>query len=233
MKRLGGISACVFDAYGTLFDVGAPAHRLERALGAKAAQVCELWRRKQLEYTWLRSLMGRHADFWRITGDALDYALDQAGIEKPGLRDRLMKEYLALPAYPDAREALCALKDAGVPCAILSNGSPGMLRAVVRNAKLERFFDAVLSVEAVGVYKPHPKVYRLAAARLRVPARAISFQTSNAWDAAGAKAFGFRVAWINRTGARPERLPAKADAELKSLALLPGLIGAGKTTRRR
>ncbi len=224
-KRFQGIAACVFDAYGTLFDVGAPARRLEQGLGGAATAVSELWRSKQLQYTWLRSLMGRHADFWRVTGDALDYALVAHGIRDARLRGRLMREYLTLDAYPDARHALARLKGAGIKCAILSNGSPRMLRAVVKHSGLAHFFDAVLSVEEVGIYKPHPKVYRLAVARLKVPAARVAFQTANAWDAAGAKAFGFRVAWINRAGGRLERLPGKPDAELASLAELPALIG--------
>ncbi len=221
----GDIGACVFDAYGTLFDVHSAAARERAALGERAEAVSETWRLKQLQYTWLRTLMGHHVDFWRITGDALDYALESHGIDDPGLRERLMDCYLSLDAYPEVAGVLGRLKDAGIRCAILSNGSPDMLAAAVRNAKIADRLDAVLSVEEIGVYKPDPRVYRLAVDRLGVEAGRIAFQSSNAWDANGAAAFGFRVAWINRFGQRPERLPGEIAAEIATLDELPGLLG--------
>lgn len=225
--RFADIGACVFDAYGTLFDFGTAAAKHRAELGDKADQLTTLWRTKQLEYTWLRSLMGAYTDFWVVTGDGLDYALGQLGLDKPGLRDRLMSAYLALGAYPEVPAMLKALKAAGRRTAILSNGEPAMLEAAVRNAGLEALIDEVLSVDTLGIYKPHRSVYQLAVDRLGVPARRISFQSSNAWDAAGAAHFGFRVAWVNRFGQKPERLPGTPDAELRSLAELPALLGIG------
>jgi 2-haloacid dehalogenase len=225
MAQLDGIRACVFDAYGTLFDYAAAAAGCRDALGDKHAAFTQLWRDKQLQYTWLRALEGRHADFWQVTGDALDFTLETLGIADQALRDRLMKLYLKLDAFPEVPEMLRRLKQAGVKTAILSNGSPEMLRAVVDNAKLGALLDAVLSVEEVGVFKPHPKVYQLAVDRLGVERGAISFQSSNAWDAYAASAFGMRVVWCNRYGQRHERLPGKPDHEVKSLAELPPLLG--------
>jgi 2-haloacid dehalogenase len=148
------------------------------------------------------------------------------GIDKPGLRERLMTLYLTLDPFPEVPDVLARLKTAGIRTAILSNGSPKMLDAVVQAAKLDALLDAILSVESVGVYKPHPKVYQLAIDHLGVPAAAISFQSSNAWDACAASAFGMKVVWCNRYRQRPERLPGAPDREVQSLAELPALIGA-------
>ena len=210
---------------GTLFDVHSAVGRHKERLGADADAVSMVWRTKQLEYTWLRSLMGRHIDFWCVTGDALDYALDAYSVTDPALREDLMRAYLTLDAYPEVPEALLSLKNAGLKTAILSNGSPQMLEAGVAGAGIGDCLDAVLSVEEVGIFKPDPRVYQLAVDRLGVSAAAISFQSSNAWDAVGAATFGMRVAWVNRFGQRRERLTAEPDAELKTLAELPPLLG--------
>jgi 2-haloacid dehalogenase len=225
--RFSGIGACVFDAYGTLFDVHSAAARYRSDLGDVADAVSQTWRDKQLQYTWLRSLMGNehHVDFWQVTGDALDFALETHGVDNRDLRERLLTCYLQLAAYPEVKDVLTRLKDSGLKCAILSNGAPQMLTAAVRNAGIEDLLDAILSVEDVGIFKPDPSVYGLAVERLGVTAEQISFQSSNAWDAHAAGAFGFRVAWVNRFGQRPERLPGPADAELKTLDDLPSLLG--------
>jgi 2-haloacid dehalogenase len=220
-----GVKACVFDAYGTLFDFAAAARGCRDVLGGNIDKLTALWRDKQLQYTWLRAAQGRHADFWQVTGDALDFALETLGIENSGIRDRLMTLYLTLSTFPEVPSVLKQLKAAGMRTAILSNGSPKMLDAAVKGAKLEGLLDEVLSVEEVGVYKPHPKVYQLAVDRLAVPASAISFQSSNAWDAYAASAFGMQVVWCNRYGQRRERLPGSPNREVKSLAELPALIG--------
>ena len=222
---LTGIRACVFDAYGTLFDVAAAAARCRDVLGERAPPLAQLWRDKQLQYSWLRGLQGRHADFWQVTGDALDYALETMAIEDRALRERLMTLYLTLDAFPEVPGVLTRLKEARVPAAILSNGSPRMLAAAVSAARLEGLFDHLLSVEEVGVFKPHPKVYQLAVDRLGVPAAAIAFLSSNGWDAHAASAFGMRVIWCNRYAQRAERLPGAPDREVRSLAELPALIG--------
>ena len=223
---LSGVKACVFDAYGTLFDFAAAAKGCRDVLGDNIDKLTGLWRDKQLQYTWLRAAQGRHADFWQVTGDALDFALETLGIGKSGLRDRLITLYLTLDAFPEVLEVLKRLKQAGLKTAILSNGSPKMLDAAVKGAGLAALLDSVLSVEEVGVYKPHPKVYQLAVERLGVPASAIAFQSSNAWDAFAASAFGMQVVWCNRYSQRRERLPGSPDREITSLAELPALVGA-------
>src|SRR3989441_3687102 len=223
---LAGVQACVFDAYGTLFDFASAARGCRDVLGDAIEKLTALWRDKQLQYTWLRAVQGRHADFWQVTGDALDFALETLAIEKSGLRDRLMNLYLTLDAFPEVPDVLKRLKQAGLRTAILSNGSPKMLDAAVKAAGLKPLLDAALSVEEVGVYKPHPRVYQLSVDRLGVPAAALAFHTSNAWAAYAASAFGMQVVWCNRYGQRPERLPGTPDRMVKSLAELPALVGA-------
>jgi 2-haloacid dehalogenase len=220
-----GIRACVFDAYGTLFDVAAAARSCGGELGEKSSALSSLWREKQLQYTWLRALQGRHADFWQVTGEALDFALETLQITRTGLRERLLNLYLTLDAFPEVRNTLARLKQAGMRTAILSNGSPPMLKAAVQGAQINHLLDAVLSVEEVGIYKPHPRVYQLAVDRLGLEAGAIAFQSANAWDAYAASAFGMRVVWCNRYDQRRERLPGKPDHEIRSLAELPALLG--------
>ncbi|SMF84011.1 2-haloacid dehalogenase [Tistlia consotensis] len=224
--RFRSIEACVFDAYGTLLDFNSATRHARDALGEKTDALSEIWRQKQLQYTWLRALMRTHAPFWQVTGEALDYALDALAIGDGELRARLMQLYLSLDAFPEVPEMLRALKAAGIKTAILTNGSPEMIEAGCRNAGIDGLLDAILSVEEVGVYKPDPRVYQLAVERLRVPKERIAFQSSNSWDAVGAAMFGFRVAWCNRYGQARERLPAEPDVEITSLAELPAIVGA-------
>ncbi|MGG5889709.1 haloacid dehalogenase type II [Falsiroseomonas sp. HC035] len=222
-----GIRACVFDAYGTLFDFAGAASACVDVLGDKAGPLTVLWRDKQLQYSWLRGLQGRYVPFWQVTGDALDYALETLGLPQDGvLRDRLMNLYRTLGTFPDVPDVLRRLKQAGFVTAILSNGSPDMLRDAVEGAGLDKLLDHVLSVEEVRSFKPDARVYQLAVTRLGVPAEAIAFQSSNAWDAHAASAFGMRVAWCNRYGQRRERLPGAPEHEIRSLAELPALLGA-------
>jgi 2-haloacid dehalogenase len=223
-KPLAGIHACVFDAYGTLFDVASAALRCADELAGMAPQLSTLWRDKQLQYTWLRAVQGRHADFWQVTGDALDFALESLRLADPSLRERLMQLYLTLDAYPDAPEVLRQLRGAGLATAILSNGSPAMLAAVVRNARLGDLLDHVLSVEEAGVYKPHPRIYQLAVDRLAIPPQEIAFISSNGWDAWAGSAFGMRVIWCNRQSQTRERLPGAPDREIQFLSELPPLV---------
>lgn len=224
--KLEHIKACVFDAYGTLFDVNAAARTEQQALGDKWQEIAEIWRMKQLQYTWLRSLQRRHADFWDVTGDALDFALASAKMADPALRERLMNLYLTLSAYPEVKATLQTLKRAGMKCAILSNGTPEMLDAAVENAGIASLLDGIYSIEEVGIYKPDPSVYQLAANRLHVSPSEISFQSSNGWDAYSAKAFGFNVIWCNRFGQADERLPETPDAQIRTLDELPAIVGA-------
>ena len=221
-----GIRACVFDAYGTLFDFASAAAGCRDALGDNAERLTVLWRDKQLQYAWLRSLQGRHADFWQVTGEALDFALETLRLHAPGLRDRLMSLYLTLAAFPEVPDMLRRLKTVGLTTAILSNGSPAMLRAAIDNAGIDGLLDAVLSVEEVGIYKPHPTVYQLAVDRFGVAAGAILFLSSNGWDAYAASAFGMRALWCNRYGQRRENLPGQPEREIRTLAELPALLGA-------
>lgn len=223
--RLAPIDAIVFDAYGTLFDVNSAAARCREALGPQADAFSATWRRKQLEYSWLRSLMGTHADFWRLTADALDYARERHAIADASLRQRLLATYRELSAYPEVPAMLQAIRGAGFKTAILSNGSPAMLQAAVEAANLAAQFDAVFSVEVVGVFKPHPSVYHLAVNRLGVAATRLCFVSSNGWDIAGAAHFGLRAVWINRAGEPRERLPAGPEIELGDLAGLPQRVG--------
>jgi 2-haloacid dehalogenase len=225
-SRLKGIKACVFDAYGTLFDHASAALRYREMLGEKREPFTRLWREKQLQYTWLRSIQNRHVDFWQITGDALDYAMETLGLASTELRSNLMNTYLALDAFPEVAETMRRLRAMVLKTAILSNGTPEMLQKAVVNAHLEDLFDAVLSIEEVGVYKPHPRVYKLAVDHLSLDCGEILFLSSNAWDAYAASAFGMRVVWCNRYGQNPERLPGRPDHEIKTLAELPALIAA-------
>jgi len=222
--RLHGIKACVFDAYGTLFDVNSASRAAQDALGSRWQPLADLWRTKQLQYTWLRGLGGHHADFWQVTSDALSFALESLRIDDADLHRRLMSVYLSLDVFPDVKPTLERLKAGGLRLAILSNGTPAMLASAVEHAGIGPLLDAVLSVEDVGVFKPHPSVYRLASDRLTIMPEAICFVSSNGWDAHAAKAFGFRVIWCNRFNQAPERLPATPDAEMSTLSTLPDAV---------
>ena len=223
--RLNDIKACVFDAYGTLFDVNAAAAHCADELGDKWLPLAELWRGRQLQYTWLRSLQNDYADFWQVTGDALDFSMRNLGLDDAGLRDRLMELYLKLDAYPEVADVLASLKAKGLKTAILSNGSPKMLAAAVENAGIGAHLDAVLSVDGLRIFKTAPQVYQLAVDALDVAPGEISFQSSNAWDAHAGSAFGYKVCWINRFGQAREVLPGNPDVELDSLAPLPDVVG--------
>lgn len=222
--QLTGIKACVFDAYGTLFDVNSATDDARDALGGKWQPLADLWRSKQLQYTWLRSLMGKYVDFWQLTGDALDYAMASLTLDDPALHSRLMDLYLRLRVYPEVKETLAQLKAAGMKLAILSNGEPRMLAAAAQNSGIAEILDAILSVEAVKVFKPHPAVYRLPVDRFNCAPEAMCFISSNAWDAHAAKAFGYRVFWCNRFGQAPERIPERPDGEIGTLAALTQIV---------
>jgi len=222
------LRALVFDAYGTLFDVHSVAALCETLWPGKGEAITRAWRAKQLEYTWQRSLMRRYQDFKRVTEAGLRYACAAAGapLADDQLR-RLMDAYLELSPFPDARETIAALKQRKLRLAILSNGSPAMLRPLVKNAGLREMFHAVLSVDELETYKPAPAVYRLAVEKLELPKAAIGFVSSNCWDACGAKSFGFRTFWINRAGAPLDDLGAAPDHVIATLAELPPLVAAG------
>ncbi|HEY8579261.1 MAG TPA: haloacid dehalogenase type II [Beijerinckiaceae bacterium] len=216
-------SLYAFDAYGTLFDVHAAVARHAAAVGPEAQRLSEIWRAKQLEYTWTRTLAGAYRDFEAVTRDALAYAAARCGGLSPDLCADLMAAYATLDAYPDVRPTLERLKARGARLAILSNGTPGMLQAAVTAAGFDALFDAVLSVDAIGVYKTAPAAYAMATERFGVPPSAVSFQSSNRWDVMGATRFGFRCVWVNRTD-QPDEYPDLAPAHVvRTLDGLPAL----------
>jgi 2-haloacid dehalogenase len=200
------VSAYVFDAYGTLFDVHAAIARHRAAAGADADRFSEIWRTKQLEYTWTLTLAGHYADFWTLTGRALDFAFARVPSVDRSLRPKLLDAYLTLAAFPDARTALAALKTEGLRLAILSNGTPHMLQAAVEAAGIGEYFDAVLSVDTMRQYKPRPEVYALATDALAIRRSDVGFVSSNRWDVMGAASFGFEATWVNRANA-PDEYP--------------------------
>lgn len=218
------IRACVFDAYGTLFDFASAVKRCDALPDDRRVELTALWREKQVQYTWLRTMQGRYTDFWSVTEDALEFALDSLNLASPTLRRQLMSLYLTLEPFPEVADVLVSLRRAGLVTAILSNGSPHMLDSIVSAAGLTELFDAVFSADAVKVYKTHPRVYQYALDSLGVRASEVSFQSSNAWDAHGAADFGMQVIWCNRYGQRAERLPGSPRHEIRTLAELPALL---------
>ena len=224
------ITTCVFDAYGTLFDVAAAARRAAAEPGRETfathwPALAEKWRRKQLQYTWLRAVTGDHVGFWQVTQDGLDWALDSEGLSHDtDLRARLLQLYWELDAYPEVAGMLDALKAAGKSTAILSNGSPDMLDAAVRSAGLGARLDDVLSVESVGIFKPARVVYDLVGQRFGCAPEDVLFVSSNGWDACAAAAYGFGTVWANRAGDPVDRLPAAPDRQMRDLSGLPDLV---------
>ena len=228
----------VFDAYGTLFDVAAAARQAAAEPGAEAwagrwMALAGHWRRKQLEYTWIRAAAGSHADFWQVTQDGLDWALEAEAIDDPQLRQRLLNLYHELPAFPEVPEVLRTLKEQGFTLAILSNGSPSMLQAAVASAGLAPFLDAVLSVEEVGVFKPDPAVYAMVGAHFGTAPAGTGFVSSNGWDACAAAAFGFHSIWVNRESAPMDRLHGRPAHQLSDLRALPDLAAGLNDTDSR
>ena len=206
-----------FDAYGTLFDVHAAVRRHATDIGADADRFSALWRQKQLEYSWNRTLAGRYRDFWALTEDALDFAFAKFPEVPKAKREPLLDAYRALDAYPEVIDVLSRLKGAGAQVAILSNGNAAMLELAVKAARIGELLDDVLSVDPIETYKPLPAVYELVTTRFRVFPEAVSFQSSNRWDVAGATAFGFRTVWINRTGEPDEYADLPPAVTLSSL----------------
>ena len=209
----------VFDAYGTLFDVHAAIARHRAAAGPDADRFSEIWRTKQLEYTWTLTLAGRYSDFWALTQQALDYTFERVPTVDRALRGKLLEAYLKLDAFPDARQVLRDLKARGDRTAILSNGSPDMLTSVVESAGVKEHLDAVLSVDTVRMFKPRPEVYALVTDRFAVKPSEVTFVSSNRWDVMGAAAFGFRCVWVNRSGMPNEY------AAFQPAAVVPNLSG--------
>lgn len=226
------IKACVFDAYGTLFDVAAAARAAAAEPGFEALRdawpkLAEIWRNKQLQYTWLRAVTGDHTDFWAVTGDGLDFALEALDLAgDPSLRARLMALYRELEAYPEVPAMLGALKSAGMQTAILSNGSPDMLSAATASAGINDLLDDALSVESVGVFKPAAAVYDLVGQRFGNAPAEVLFVSSNGWDAGAAAGYGFTTAWVNRAGDPVDRLPWRPQHIMPDLTGIPSLAGS-------
>ena len=223
------ITTCVFDAYGTLFDVAAAARIAAEepgcdGLAAVWPQLAEDWRRKQLEYSWLRAVTGDYCPFWDVTKDGLDWAMERAGLEDPELRERMLALYWELPAYREVPMMLAKLKARGLHCAILSNGSPDMLEGAVESAGVGEYLDACLSVDAVGIFKPARAVYDMVGARFTCAPEEVLFVSSNGWDAAGAAGYGFETVWVNRAGLPVDRLPAAPRHVLPDLTTVPELV---------
>ncbi len=223
------IRTCIFDAYGTLFDVAAAARLAADApdfpeLAQIWPELAAIWRAKQLQYTWLRAITGDHTDFWRVTQDGLDFALEQLGLlGNAPVRTRLLQLYWELSAYHEVPQMLGALKAAGLNTGILSNGSPEMLSGAVTSAGITDLLDDVLSVQSVGIFKPHASVYDLVQARFGGQRSEVLFVSSNGWDAAGAAGYGFTTVWVNRDGAPMDRLPASPHHILPDLSTIPEL----------
>ena len=222
------IKACVFDAYGTLFDVAAAAREAAAERGregfAKVWQkLANDWRLKQLQYTWLRAVADAHTDFWQVTQNGLDWAMEANGLEDADLRERLLALYFELSAYPEVPQMLATLKQAGFATAILSNGEPAMLKGAVDSAGVAEFLDDVLSVQDVGVFKPHPSVYQMVNDRFGTASNEVLFVSSNGWDAAHAAGFGFTSVWVNRAGEPMDRLPWKPAHVRADLTSIPEL----------
>lgn len=226
------ITTCIFDAYGTLFDVSAAARQAASEPGQENLvevwpRLAADWRAKQVQYSWLRAITGDHTDFWTVTQDGLDWALEAQGLaDAPGLRDRLLALYWHLQAFPEVPVVLRTLKAAGMNTAILSNGSPDMLEGAVQSAGLADLLDDVLSVESVGIFKPAPQVYDMVLQRFGVAKERVLFVSSNGWDAAAAAGYGFATAWVNRAGEPEDRLPGRPRHVLPDLTAIPDLVGA-------
>lgn len=224
------ITTCIFDAYGTLFDVAAAARIAASEPGRDSFKshwpaIADHWRLKQLQYTWLRAITGQHCDFWEVTQDGLDWALEAEGLgDDPDLRERLLQLYWELESFPEVPAMLRSLKDKGLNTAILSNGSPAMLDGAVQSAGIGDLLDDVLSVESVGIFKPSPKVYDLVGQRFGCDRDEVLFVSSNGWDAAAAAGYGFTTAWVNRAGDPVDRMPATPSHILTDLTGIPGLV---------
>ena len=224
------IKTCVFDAYGTLFDVSAAARRAAEQHGQdRLAEVWPKlaadWRQKQLQYSWLRAITGDYTPFWEVTKDALDWAMEASGLDDYVLRETLLALYWELPAYSEVPKALATLKATGYNTAILSNGSPEMLDGAVDFSGTREWLDEILSVNDVGVFKPAQTVYDMVEKSLNVSPEQVLFVSANGWDAAGAAAYGFQTAWINRAGEPVDRLPGKPAHVLDDLTTIPALAG--------
>ena len=217
------IKAIIFDAYGTLFDVNSAAEKCKDKIGDKWESFANYWRTTQLEYTWLRSLMGRHKDFWQITQDSLDKSMKAFRIDS-SMRNELLSLYKVLSPFKEVPETLRSLKEKKYKLAILSNGTPQLLNELVKNNKLENFFDEVFSVEHVGIYKPESKVYDIPIKKYQIEKNEVAFLSSNTWDVSGGGNYGYKAIWVNRNKSIFDNLDYKPNSEIKNLSELLSLI---------
>lgn len=218
------VKVCIFDAYGTLFDVNAACRELSKEVGEQWQELATLWRLRQVEYTWLRNSMNEYINFWNITEDALEYAMETLNIKNEDLKNKLLDLYLKLEAYPEVEKVLIQLKKEGYQTGILSNGSEEMLASAVKNAKLENLLDKVLSVEKCKVYKPSSKVYDLVEKEFKINKINCAFFSSNAWDMHAAAHYGFKTIWVNRFEGNLEKLPGKPYKIVQTLEKIVDIL---------
>jgi 2-haloacid dehalogenase len=218
------ITTCVFDAYGTLFDVNAACRELSKEVGDKWNELSSLWRLRQVEYTWLRNSMEEYIDFWKITSDALDYAMETLNIKNIKLKENLLSLYLKLEAYPEVKSVLGNIKNMGLKTAILSNGNKKMLESAVSNAKIQNLINEILSVDDCKIYKPSSKVYDLVERKMGVKNEQVLFFSSNAWDMHAASNYGFKTIWVNRFQGKLEKLPGKPHKIINSLEQIEKIL---------
>ena len=218
------VKVCIFDAYGTLFDVNAACRELSKEVGEQWQELATLWRLRQVEYTWLRNSMNEYKNFWNITEDALEYAMETLNMKNEELKNKLLDLYLKLEAYPEVEKVLTQLKNEGYQTGILSNGSEDMLASAVKNAKLENLLDKVLSVEKCKVYKPSSKVYDLVEKEFKINKINCAFFSSNAWDMHAAAHYGFKTIWVNRFEGNLEKLPGKPYKIVQTLEKIADIL---------
>jgi 2-haloacid dehalogenase len=218
------VKVCIFDAYGTLFDVNAACRELSKEVGEQWQELATLWRLRQVEYTWLRNSMNEYINFWNITEDALEYAMETLNMKNEELKNKLLDLYLKLEAYPEVEKVLIQLKKEGYQTGILSNGSEEMLASAVKNAKLENLLDKVLSVEKCKVYKPSSKVYDLVEKEFKINKINCAFFSSNAWDMHAAAHYGFKTIWVNRFEGNLEKLPGKPYKIVQTLEKIVDIL---------
>ena len=217
------IKAIIFDAYGTLFDVNSAAEKCKNKIGEKWEPFANYWRTTQLEYTWLRSLMGRHQDFWKVTEQSLDKSMEIFKIDTT-MKDKLLDLYKVLATFPEVEETLKKLKEKKYKLIILSNGTPSLLKELVRSNNLESIFDDVLSIEEVKIYKPHPNVYNIPVKKYQIEKNQFAYLSSNTWDVSAAGNFGFNAVWVNRNKNIFDNLDYKPITEINNLSYLNNLL---------
>ena len=221
--KIENIKVCAFDAYGTCFDINSAAENLSKEIGENWLEFSTTWRTTQLEYTWLRSLMKKHADFWKVTEDSLDFAIESHKIDKK-FRNQLLDLYKNLKSYPELKDCLEDLKNKKIKTCILSNGSPTLLDELTNHAGIENLFDDIISIEEVGVYKPDPSVYELVTKKYDCKPSEVCFMSSNTWDVVGGGVFGYHSVWVDRFGKVFDKLEYKPETKIKDLSELAKYI---------